>query len=142
MYSYIPGYAILGGAMIGFALVLMFWFNGRIAGISGLIGSILNRNEEQKSWRLLFLAGMVLSGYLYHSMNPGTYSGVPILPTPVLIIGGFLVGLGTRMGNGCTSGHGVFGIARQSKRSIVATLLFMGSAIVTVYLNKHVLGAL
>ena len=142
MYSYTPVYAILGGAMIGAALVLVFWFNGRIAGISGLIGGVLNRKEDQKSWRLLFLAGLVLAGFIYHALNPGKFTGVPVLPTPILIIGGFLVGFGTRMGNGCTSGHGVFGIARLSKRSVVATLLFMGSAVITVYLNKHVLGVI
>ena len=140
MYSYTPVYAILGGAMIGTALVLMFWFTGRIAGISGLIGGVLSRNEDEKSWRLLFLAGLISAGFIYHTFNPYKFTGIPVLPIPVLIIGGFLVGFGTRMGNGCTSGHGVFGIARLSKRSIVATLLFMGSAVLTVYLNKHVLG--
>ncbi len=140
MYIYAPVYAILGGAMIGIALVLVFWFTGRIAGISGLIGRVLSRNEDEKIWRLFFLAGMVLSGFIYHALNPDKYSGIPILPTAVLITGGFLVGFGTRMGNGCTSGHGIFGIARLSKRSIIATLVFMSSAIATVYLNNHVLG--
>ncbi|MEE9425515.1 MAG: YeeE/YedE family protein [Methylococcales bacterium] len=141
MDHFTPFSALIGGGLIGIAMILLFWFNGRIAGISGLIGGLFSRNTDDKSWRILFLAGLVLSGFIYHLYDPGIYSGMPVTSTPVLILGGFLVGFGTRMGNGCTSGHGLFGIARFSKRSIVATLLFISSAMVTVYLVQHMFGA-
>lgn len=139
MENFTPVSALVGGALIGTAMVLLFWFNGKIAGISGLIGGVINGHADDKSWRILFLAGLVLSGLIYHFYIPDIYSGMPVHSTPILMLGGFLVGFGTRMGNGCTSGHGLFGIARLSKRSIVATLLFMSSAIVTVYLLRHIL---
>ncbi len=140
MDHFTPVSAIIGGGLIGTAMVLLFWFCGRIAGISGLIGGVISHNSVDKSWRILFLAGLILSGFIYHLYDPSIYSGMPVSSTPILIFGGFLVGFGTRMGNGCTSGHGLFGIARLSKRSIVATLLFMSSAMITVYLVQHVFG--
>ncbi len=140
MESFTPVTALIGGILIGVSMVLLFWFNGKIAGISGLVGGVLSRKTEDKSWRILFLAGLILSGFLYQIVEPDVYPGMPVRSSIILIVGGFLVGFGTRMGNGCTSGHGLFGLARLSPRSFVATFVFMTFAILTVYLVRHVYG--
>lgn len=138
MENFTPVSALIGGALIGLSMILLFWCSGRIAGISGLVGGVISKQTSDKSWRILFLSGLVLSGFLYYLYNPGIFPGMPVRSALLLMSGGFLVGFGTRMGNGCTSGHGIFGIARLSPRSIVATLLFIASAMFTVFLVRHV----
>ncbi len=128
--------ALWGGIFIGSSATLLLAFNGRIAGISGMINGAL-RFVPQESWRWLFLVGMVLGGAIYEF-------GVAPQPTPVstwspgaMVVGGLLVGVGTRLGNGCTSGHGVCGLGRLSVRSLVAVLTFLATAFITVFILRH-----
>ncbi|REL27210.1 YeeE/YedE family protein [Thalassotalea euphylliae] len=133
--------ALAGGTLIGISAVLMMALLGRIAGISGVIGQLLNTDKSTKnklmtSWQLYFICGLALGGWLYSEIHGVRFAIRENFSTTTLIMSGLLVGFGTRIGNGCTSGHGVCGIARLSKRSLVATCLFMSSAIATVFLTK------
>jgi uncharacterized membrane protein YedE/YeeE len=132
---------LLGGALIGISSVLLLAFNGRIAGICGMAFSLMATSLDKNIWRLVFLVGLVVGSLLYHFISGASYPPAPNTSLPLLIVGGLLVGYGTSLGNGCTSGHGISGIARLSPRSIVATLTFMASAIATLYILKHILGA-
>jgi uncharacterized membrane protein YedE/YeeE len=140
MNNFTPLSAALGGGLIGLAAVMLMLLTGRIAGISGIFGGLLNPDVTDKSWRLAFVGGLILAPLI------GALAGVPA-PYPemprswvVTVVAGLLVGFGARLGGGCTSGHGICGIARLSPRSIVATVVFMGVAIVVVALTRHVLG--
>ncbi|WP_017306226.1 YeeE/YedE family protein [Spirulina subsalsa] len=131
--------ALVGGGLIGLSATLLLGFNGRIAGISGMVNGVLTGAARER-WRWLFLLGMVVGGALYEY-------GWAIEGTPrgefapwLMMVGGFLVGFGTRLGNGCTSGHGVCGLGRLSVRSLVAVLVFMATAIATVGIMRHGLG--
>ena len=142
MNNFTPVASAIGGALIGLAAVLLMILTGRVAGISGIFGGLLSLQASDKAWRLAFVAGLILAPLT------GTLVGYaiaePQMPAslPVIAIAGLLVGVGTRIGSGCTSGHGICGIARLSPRSIVATLLFMAAAIVTVALMRHtIIGA-
>lgn len=138
MEDFTPLSGLIGGLLIGLATVLMMLLNGRIAGISGIIGGLLARRSSEVGWRAVFLAGLLLGAFVYML---ATGSSVPVqiqTSLPLLVVAGLLVGFGTRLGSGCTSGHGVSGIARFSKRSIVATLVFIGAAMITVFLTNHV----
>jgi uncharacterized membrane protein YedE/YeeE len=141
MNNFTPVAAAIGGALIGLAAVLLMLLTGRVAGISGIFGGLVTLQASDKAWRLAFVAGLILAPLT------GTVAGYalaePQMPASwaLVAIAGLLVGAGTRLGSGCTSGHGVCGIARISSRSIVATLLFMATAIVTVALMRHVFGA-
>jgi uncharacterized membrane protein YedE/YeeE len=139
MDHFTPVSAAIGGALIGLSAVLLMAFTGRIAGISGIVGGLINPQTNDRAWRAAFVAGLIaapvsaaLLGY-----------GVPVPQMPgsyiTIVVGGLLVGFGTRLGSGCTSGHGICGIARLSQRSIVATLVFMIAAGVVVALTHHVL---
>ena len=137
--DFTPISGLLGGVLIGLAAVLLLLANGRIAGISGIVGGLLIRATADMGWRVAFVAGLWL-GAIVHWLVRGELFAVQVAATwPVMLIAGVLVGFGTRMGGGCTSGHGVCGIARLSKRSIVATLIFMGAGIATVFMTRHVL---
>ena len=132
--GFTPGTALLGGSFIGAAAVLLMGLNGRIAGFSGILFGALARISDGRAWRLAFLLGTVGGGLLYQ-----TLSGEPLptrtdFPLLLLLTAGFLVGFGTRLGSGCTSGHGVCGVARMSVRSISATLTFVavGIAVATL----------
>lgn len=135
--------ALLGGALIGGAALWLAWTNSRIAGISGIIGHlvdlIVQRKHEAFGWRLAFLGGLIGAPVLWQ-----LFAELPPIQEQAglvgLVAGGLLVGLGTRYANGCTSGHGICGLSRFSLRSLVAVGSFMGSAMVTVYLMRHVLG--
>lgn len=123
---------LLGGILIGLAAVMLYWLNGRIMGVSGIMSRLLQKPSMDSWWRLSFIIGLVLGGILY----PWPVT-VELKASYVLVIAaGFLVGLGTVLGNGCTSGHGICGIARFSKRSMVATAIFMGTGIITVLLKR------
>ena len=130
--------AVFGGLMIGTAAALFFWLNGRIAGISGIFGDLLfDRRSAHWPWRLAFLAGLVL-GYLAIRVWRPDLGEINLQTGPAgMIVAGLLVGYGTRLGNGCTSGHGICGIARLSPRSFAATGTFMLAAILTVALLRH-----
>lgn len=139
MDNFTPLSATVGGILIGLSATLMLLFNGRISGISGMLGGLINPVSGEWSWHLLFLSGLIAGALADHSLDPYSLftprSGFPLW---LLALGGFCVGFGTRLGSGCTSGHGICGIARLSKRSIVATALFMASGAVTVFLVRHV----
>ncbi len=133
-----PYAALLGGLLIGVAVVLLLWFNGRIAGISGIVGGLLRPQIGEVGWRVAFVLGLLLSPWLYGMFRPlpeihGAAS------TGLLIVAGLLVGVGTRYGSGCTSGHGVCGLSRFSLRSLVATASFMLVGALTVFVARHVL---
>jgi uncharacterized membrane protein YedE/YeeE len=140
MADFTPNSAAIGGALIGLAAALLMLTTGRIAGISGIFGGCLDFGTNDKGWRAAFVGGLILApltGGLAGFAVP-----VPDMPASwiVIVSAGLLVGFGTRLGGGCTSGHGVCGIARLSPRSIVATGIFMAVAIVVVALTRHVLG--
>lgn len=134
-----PWSALAGGALIGVAAALFVLFNGRIAGISGLLGSLLARGGEGRGEKALFLLGVLLAPLLWQ-----VFAVLPAIEFQggwlSLLLAGLLVGVGTRYGAGCTSGHGVCGIARLSPRSLLATLVFMASGFATVYVLRHGLG--
>jgi uncharacterized membrane protein YedE/YeeE len=138
MTNFTPLSALAGGAIIGLASALLLFTHKRVAGISGIAAGILPPWGAETGWRLWFLAGLIISAPLYRLSG----SAVPVqidAPLAVLAVAGLLVGYGSRLGGGCTSGHGVCGIARLSVRSIVATLIFMLTGGLTVYLVRHVL---
>jgi uncharacterized protein len=138
MTSFTPLSALLGGVLIGLSASLLMFFEGRIAGISGILGELLA--FRQIAWRLAFLAGLIIAPLVYRAFG-GHLPFDVTHSAATLIGGGLLVGIGTRMGNGCTSGHGVCGIARLSARSVVATLIFMATGAATVFVARHILGA-
>lgn len=128
---------LAGGLMIGTAAALLLIANGRIAGISGILGGVLEGRELREG--LGFLAGLAAAAALYRLATGGPAIEVTTA-APLLLVGGLLVGFGTRLGGGCTSGHGVCGLSRLSPRSLAATAVFMGAAAATVFLARHVLG--
>lgn len=131
--------AFIGGTLLGISVVGYLYVNGGIAGISGLLAQILNPETIFKTSALYFLLGLLIVPFMYHWM---VMPQIQINISPMaLIIAGIFVGVGTRMGSGCTSGHGICGISRLSRRSIVATITFMFTAMITVYLMRHVIGA-
>jgi uncharacterized membrane protein YedE/YeeE len=140
MTNFTPVSAAIGGALIGLAAVLLTLFTGRIAGISGIFGGCLSLGAGDKGWRIAFIAGLILAPLAGGLV--GFPLAAPEMPASyvVIVAAGLLVGFGTRLGGGCTSGHGICGIARLSPRSIAATGIFMGAAIVVVALTRHVLG--
>jgi uncharacterized membrane protein YedE/YeeE len=140
MTDFTPLSAAIGGALIGMAAVLLMVLIGRISGISGIVGGLLSTDAHDRSWRIAFLAGLVMAP-LAGSLT-GYALTAPSLSAswPVIIAGGLLVGFGTRMASGCTSGHGVCGIARLSPRSIVATAVFMATAVAVVAVTRHGFG--
>lgn len=133
--------AAAGGAMIGTAAALLFALNGRIAGVSGVLGTlILDRPAGESPWRAVFLAGLVLGALLMSLLRPDLAMSTLQTGWGGMIVAGLVVGFGTRMGSGCTSGHGVCGMARLSRRSILATLTFMAAGFATVFVLRHVIG--
>ena len=131
--------ALAGGVLIGIAATLLLWLTGRIAGISGILGGVLMPRSDELAWRVAFLVGLIGAGAAYLWLVPGAYAPRRGFPPVLLVIAGLLVGFGTRMGNGCTSGHGVCGLGRLSMRSFAAVLTFMASAIATTALVEHLI---
>jgi len=136
--SFTPASAAAGGALIGLAAGMLLLLNGRVAGVSGIAGGVLRPSHGDVAWRLAFLAGLVAA--------PLCYAFVRAIPSitfdislPAIALAGFVVGIGTRAGSGCTSGHGICGISRMSPRSIVATCCFVGAGMATVYVVRHLL---
>lgn len=136
--NFTPWRSILGGVLIGISATVFILFNGRIAGISGILGGLLSAVKNDVTWRIAFLSGLVLAPILY-----GLLFVIPTIHVsasfPLLVLAGLLVGFGTRLGSGCTSGHGVCGLSRYSPRSLAATFVFFSVGILTVYLVRHVL---
>lgn len=140
MEHFTPVSALIGGGLIGLAAVMLMFFLGRIAGIAGIVGGLLAFDREQWRWRLAFIAGL-MAGPLVLGLTNYEMPAVSVDAPPIMVIAaGLLVGFGTRLGNGCTSGHGVCGLARLSARSLVATAVFMLVAALVVLLKRHVLG--
>ncbi|OAT34801.1 YeeE/YedE family protein [Proteus myxofaciens] len=131
-----PLSSAIGGLMIGVAATILLIFNGRIAGISGILGEVLSKKQQGNGWRWAFLAGMLVAPALFYMINEPLLPVIDASPL-MLIIAGLLVGVGTRLANGCTSGHGICGLARLSRRSIIAVIIFMATAFITVYLQRH-----
>jgi uncharacterized membrane protein YedE/YeeE len=138
--SFTPWASLAGGVLIGIAVALFVLLNGRVAGISGVVGGLLAPRRGDVAWRAAFVAGLAAA--------PLLYAVFAVLPTPqihagigALALAGLLVGIGTRYGSGCTSGHGVCGISRLSPRSLVATLAFMGAGFATVFVLRHLVGS-
>jgi hypothetical protein len=132
-------FAAIGGVLIGIAAALLLWLNGRIAGASNIAGGILPWSRDSV-WRLLFLAGLVGGAALHYFFLGGAPSARHAFPAWLLALGGLLVGFGTSLGSGCTSGHGVCGIGRLSPRSLVATLIFVGVAMIVTFVVRRLAG--
>ena len=134
-----PWTALAGGALIGLASALFILFNGRIAGITGILGGLFKPRSGDIGWRLAFIAGLTAApvSWLLFSTLPAVQVDADNM---LLAAAGIIVGIGTRYGSGCTSGHGVCGISRLSPRSIIATLAFMATGMITVYIMRHLLG--
>ena len=140
MESFTPLSGAIGGALIGLAAALLLALNGRIAGISGIVGGLLPPRAGDMGWRLLFVAGLAIGALVVR-----VFTGEPLAAPAgtsffMLVLGGLLVGFGSRLGSGCTSGHGVCGLSRLSLRSLANVLAFMGAGFVTVYVLRHVVG--
>jgi uncharacterized membrane protein YedE/YeeE len=139
MTPFTPLQALLGGLLIGMAATLLLWLNGRIAGVTGMLTGLLVKPSAAQLWRLLFLLGLAAGAALYAHAGAAT----PVrhgFPWPLLVAAGLLTGYGTAQANGCTSGHGVCGLARFSVRSLVATATFLTVALLTTYAVRHLLG--
>ena len=138
--NFTPWASLAGGALIGLAAAIFILFNGRIAGITGIVSGLIRPRLHDAGWRIAFVLGLIVSPLIW-----GFFWQLPIIQIDasngLLAIAGLVVGISTRVGSGCTSGHGVCGIARFSPRSIVATLAFMATGFLTVYIVRHVLGA-
>jgi uncharacterized membrane protein YedE/YeeE len=136
MDAFTPLPALLGGALIGLAASALLAFAGRVAGISGIVGGLLRPRSGDVTWRAAFVLGLLSGGGLLRLADPSVLALAGLPGLPVVVLAGFLVGVGTHLGNGCTSGHGVCGISRGSPRSVVATLTFMLAGAATVWLTR------
>jgi uncharacterized membrane protein YedE/YeeE len=135
-----PISSLLGGVLIGLSASLLLLLHGRIAGISGIVGESFKARHDERAWRVLFLAGLVGGGALVALVKPSAFPSSVSTAPPGLIIAGLLVGFGTRLGSGCTSGHGLCGVGRLSQRSLVATAIFFATGAATVFILRHVIG--
>ncbi|MCK5728044.1 MAG: YeeE/YedE family protein [Methylococcales bacterium] len=140
MENFTPYSAIFGGMLIGLGASLMLLFNGRIMGTSGILSGLISPSKGDWLWRVLFVVGMIAGATFFLIIFPESTPSRHDFPVSLLIPAGLLVGFGTRLGNGCTSGHGVCGIARFSIRSIYATLTFIVSGMLTVFVIRHLIG--
>jgi len=140
MENFTPLTASIGGAFIGLSAVILMAFNGRIAGISGVFSGVAFAKSGDKLWRILFVLGLLTAPIIYQAASGRDIEFDLSANMPLVIIGGLLVGFGTRLGSGCTSGHGVCGLSRLSPRSLVSVLLFMGAGMLTVTAARTVLG--
>lgn len=141
MENFTPVSALIGGLLIGFAAVILLLFNGRIMGVTGITGGVLQPRRNDFVWRLMFLASLATAPVLYSWAMAEPLAVEVTGSLPALIAGGFLVGFGACVGSGCTSGHGVCGLGRLSKRSLTVTVTFMITSIATVYVMHHMIGS-
>ncbi len=137
--SFTPTTALAGGALIGLAASILLFANGRVAGISGMLGGVIAPVRGEVRWRLAALVGLLVGGLLASLAMPEQVTSSP-RPLPAIALAGLLVGVGTRIGNGCTSGHGVCGISRLSVRSIAATLTFMATGALSAFVGRMLFG--
>ena len=136
--AFTPWSALAGGAIIGIAAMLFALFNGRVTGISGIVGGLLRPSLPDAAWRAAFVAGLIVAPIVYRSLA-GPMNLTIDANYPTIVVAGILVGIGTRYGSGCTSGHGVCGLSRLSPRSLFATLAFMAAGFATVFATHHIL---
>lgn len=141
MHNFTPLTALFGGVLIGLSASAMLLLDGKIAGISGILAGVLKPVTNDTAWRICFLAGLLAGGLLLRILLPGAFDFGIIRPLPLLTIAGLLVGFGTRLGSGCTSGHGVCGVSRLSPRSLVATGTFIVMGALVVSLINHLIGS-
>ncbi|MBV1952246.1 MAG: YeeE/YedE family protein [Cycloclasticus sp.] len=142
MENFTPYLSLAGGALIGISASILMYLNGRIAGISGIVAGVFSASSiTEKAWRLAFVIGLIIGGAIYMHFFPITIAPREFMSTELLIVGGLVIGFGTAMGSGCTSGHGICGVSRFSLRSLVATATFLLSGIVTVYVFKQIIGS-
>ena len=137
MDNFTPFSAIVGGVLIGFSICILLFFNDKLAGISSVIGGLFKLNFDDKLWRIFFLFGMILGAFIWFEFDERsiiTFDSNPL----IIIVGGLLTGFGTQLGSGCTSGHGVYGIAKLSIRSIVATFIFLFFGMLTVFIQRNI----
>lgn len=139
MENFTPVSALSGGALIGLSVAILLLFNGRIAGISGIMSGLLNSKPYDRLWRLAFLIGLMLGAIAFNYFFSLSWVPRSGYPAGLIMVGGFLVGMGTRIGKGCTSGHGICGLSLLSIRSVVATLTFMLFGMLSVFAVKHLL---
>lgn len=142
MTEFTPALSLFGGALIGLSAVLLMAFHGRIAGMTGIITGLLPPAASDWVWRAAFLAGAITAPMLIMATSDHAIAYESPVPTPWLMIGGLIVGVGVYFGSGCTSGHGVCGMARLSPRSIAATATFMLTTAITVFVIRHIIGGL
>ncbi len=140
MTEFTPIAALIGGAFIGLAAVVLMALIGRIAGVSGIAGGLIGSQSGDRSWRWLFVVGLIGGVAVHELLRPESFALREGFSPLLLVVAGLIVGIGTRLGSGCTSGHGVCGISRLSTRSIVATGVFMATAVVTLAFARHILG--
>ena len=140
MDNFTPLSATLGGILIGLAAVMLMAFNGRIAGISGVLSGAAFAKPGERLWRIAFVAGLIAAPVLYTLFHKSDPDFTITQNWPLIIVGGLIVGIGTRLGSGCTSGHGVCGLSRLSPRSAVAVLVFMAAGVATVTIARHWIG--
>jgi uncharacterized membrane protein YedE/YeeE len=140
MTDFTPIASTLGGLLIGVSALMILALNGRIAGVSGIVGGLFGPQSSERPWRFLFVTGLLVGGLSLQLSAPGVFGSGSPAATPVLVFAGILVGVGSRLGGGCTSGHGVCGLSRLSARSLVATVIFMAAAGATVFTTRHLLG--
>lgn len=140
MHDFTPIPAFLGGALIGLSASLFLLGHGRVAGISGLYGNLLRPGSATRMLSVWFMAGLLLAGFVVRLVHPAAFASTWTPSLPIALVAGLIVGAGTQLGNGCTSGHGVCGLSRLSIRSLVATLTFMATGGITVFIVRHVIG--
>jgi uncharacterized membrane protein YedE/YeeE len=139
--DFTPVSSLAGGALVGAAATLLLWLDGRIAGISGIVGGLLRRRPGDMAWRVAFVVGLLTGGLVLRLVAPATVAFTLQRSTATLLIAGLLVGYGTQLGNGCTSGHGVCGLSRGSRRSLAATVTFMTTGVLTALAVRLLGGA-
>jgi len=138
LVEFTPISSTIGGIIIGLAAAGLYHFTGKILGVSNITSELMNRSHRHKAWRLIFIAGMLSGGLLLLWLNPATVMHESPRTLVTLIVAGLLVGYGSSLGRGCTSGHGICGITRLSDRAIVAVLIFMATGMLTVFIGDHI----
>ena len=139
MTNFTPWSALGGGALIGISASMLLLLNGRVAGISGILGGLVRLRTEETSWRALFIVGLLVGGVVLSLLRPASFGAAPV-SLPLAIVAGLFVGFGTRLGSGCTSGHGVCGLSRFSGRSLAATMTFMATGAMAAFVVQHLVG--
>ncbi|MBF6568833.1 MAG: YeeE/YedE family protein [Candidatus Binataceae bacterium] len=140
MHNFTPLASLAGGVLIGISASILLLMNGRIAGISGIVGGMLKPASMDWGWRLYFVGGLIVAGLIGRIVSPGAFAIAIPRSLPMFLLAGVLVGFGTRLGGGCTSGHGVCGLSRGSIPSLAATMAFTLAGVITVYVVNHLLG--